>query len=121
MGGKEGERLVLSLFAPAYPAVDNLLGDGSALDNQCNTVVLFRVVDVDTAGIDTDELVLVRSDCRLIETDTSDPVIHTVEDLVDVLDGVVEVACLAGKLFKAFAGVVVEVVFVKLEVYDSGG
>ncbi len=134
MGGREGERLVLSLFAPAYPAVDNLLGDGSALDNQCNTVVLLRVVDVDTAGIDTDELVLVHA--VGIDQEVVGDFAAALGELLVVTDGacervggtdnvelggIVEVAGFLGEGLQAFPGVVVEVVFVKLEVYDGGG
>ena len=44
-------------FAEAEPAVDDFLGDGGALDDEDHTVVLLRVVVVDTAGVDGNQLV----------------------------------------------------------------
>lgn len=50
--------LFLVLFktctAHANPAVDDFLGDRSALDDEDHTVVLLRVIVVDTTGIDGD-------------------------------------------------------------------
>ena len=109
-----------------HPAVDDFLGDRSALDNKDHAVVLLWVVVVDTASINGQELI--GADAEVLGEEVESCLATALGEALVIADGagegvggtddvelggVGQVVDVFGEVLKSFAGVVVEVVFVE--------